>query len=102
MAAGVVKKLILKEDVSDNEIQFLKEQTGDIFRILGVISLGAVSTLLPVVVEKALNTKGLSILPRERMSTLTNDEEQEKLVESICKKTGKSKKYVHSLINRYL
>jgi hypothetical protein len=29
-------------------------------------------------------------------------EEDEKLIESICKKTGKSKKYVHSLINRYL
>ncbi len=29
-------------------------------------------------------------------------EENEKLIESICKKTGKSKKYVHSLINRYL
>jgi hypothetical protein len=30
------------------------------------------------------------------------NEEDEQLIENICKKTGKSKKYVHSLINRYL
>ncbi len=68
--------------------------------MLGVVAMGVVSTALPIVVEKALNKKGISILPKERSSLLDNDKEE--LIESICKKTGKSKKYVHSLINRYL
>jgi hypothetical protein len=99
-AVKILKKVLTKEETTDNEIQFLKEQSGDIAKMLGVVAMGVVSTALPIVVEKALNKKGISILPKERSSLLDNDREE--LIESICKKTGKSKKYVHSLINRYL
>jgi hypothetical protein len=99
-AAKILKKVLTKEETTDNEIQFLKEQSGDIAKMLGVVAMGVVSTALPILVEKALNKKGVSILPKERSSLLDNDKEE--LIESICKKTGKSKNYVHSLINRYL
>jgi hypothetical protein len=102
MAAKILKKVLTKEETSEKEIQFLKEQSGDIAKMLGVVAMGVVSTALPIIVEKMLNKKGISILPKKSSSDLTIDEEREKLVESICKKTGKSKNYVHSLINRYL
>ena len=51
--------------------------------------MGAVSTALPILVEKMLNRKGLSILPKENSSTLDGDNNTEQLVETISKKTGK-------------
>ena len=99
MAAKIIKKILVNEDVSENELKFVKEQSGDILKIFGVVTMGAISTALPILVEKMLNKKGLSILPKERSSILDDKEE---LIETISEKTGKSKKYVDSLIKRYL
>jgi hypothetical protein len=99
MAAKIIKKILVNEDVTEKELKFVKEQSGDILKIFGVVTMGAVSTALPILVEKMLNKKGLSILPKERSSILGDREE---LVETISKKTGKSKNYVDSLIKRYL
>jgi urease gamma subunit len=99
MAAKIIKKILVNEDVTEKELKFVKEQSGDILKIFGVVTMGAVSTALPILVEKMLNKKGLSILPKERASILGDREE---LVETISKKTGKSKNYVDSLIKRYL
>ncbi len=99
MAAKIIKKVLVNEDVTEKELKFVKEQSGDILKIFGVVTMGAISTALPILVEKMLNKKGLSILPKERSSMLDDKEE---LIESISEKTGKSKKYVDSLIKRYL
>ena len=99
MAAKIIKKILVNEDVTEKELKFVKEQSGDILKIFGVVTMGAISTALPILVEKMLNKKGLSILPKERSSILGDREE---LVETISKKTGKSKNYVDSLIKRYL
>jgi hypothetical protein len=99
MAAKIIKKILVNEDVSENELKFVKSQSGDILKIFGVVTMGAISTALPILVEKMLNKKGLSILPKERSSILDDKEE---LIETISEKTGKSKKYVDSLIKRYL
>jgi hypothetical protein len=102
MAAKIIKKILVSEDVSEKELKFVKEQSGDILKIFGVVTMGAISTALPILVEKMLNKKGLSILPKENSPTLDGDDNDEQLVETISKKTGKSKNYVHSLIKRYL
>jgi len=102
MAAKIIKKILVSEDVSEKELKFVKEQSSDILKIFGVVVMGAVSTALPILVEKMLNRKGLSILPKENSPTLDGDNNTEQLVETISKKTGKSKNYVHSLIKRYL
>lgn len=99
MAAKIIKKVLVNEDVTEKELKFVKEQSGDILKIFGVVTMGAISTALPILVEKMLNKKGLSILPKERSSMLDDKEE---LIETISEKTGKSKKYVDSLIKRYL
>jgi hypothetical protein len=99
MAAKIIKKVMTNEDVSDQELNFVKEQSADLLKIFGVVTMGAISTALPILVEKMLNKKGLSILPKETSSILGDKDE---LVESISKKTGKSKNYVDSLIKRYL
>jgi len=99
IAAGILKKVLLRKEVSEDEYRFLKEQSIDIAKIFGVLSMGVISSVLPLVLEKLLNKKGISILPTKNKPIENSDVE---LIESICKQTGKSKKYVHSLINKYL
>ena len=99
IAAGVLKKVLLKQEVSEDEYRFLKEQSIDIAKIFGVLTMGAVSTALPLLLEKLLNKKGISVMPTENKPI---EESSVELIESICKETGKSKKYVHSLIDKYL
>ncbi|MCK5159556.1 MAG: hypothetical protein KAR08_10390, partial [Candidatus Heimdallarchaeota archaeon] len=63
-AANILLKLIRdKDSVSEEDIKFLKEQSKDLAKIAGVVTMGAVSSFLPIAVEKMLNRKGISIMP---------------------------------------
>jgi len=55
-----------KDNVTKEDIKFLKQQSGDIARIITLVSLGAVSVVIPVGLEKLLNQYGISIMPRKR------------------------------------
>jgi hypothetical protein len=101
IAAGILRKLIMKQEVSEKEIKFLKSQSVDIAKIFGVLTMGVISSALPIALEKLLNKKGISIMPKAQ-EPLEDEDETEALVESISKRTGKSKKYVRSLIDTYL
>jgi len=66
-AVKILARLIKNRDsVTKEDITFLKEQSGDIARIIALISLGAVSVVIPVGLEKLLNQYGISIMPRKR------------------------------------
>jgi len=55
-----------KDNVTKDDIKFLKQQSADIARIITLISLGAVSVVIPVGLEKLLNKYGISIMPKQR------------------------------------
>tara|TARA_R110000824_G_scaffold183039_11_gene364061 strand:- start:1 stop:567 length:567 start_codon:yes stop_codon:yes gene_type:complete len=57
-----------KEKPTKNEIKFLKSQSVDIAKIIGVITLGVVSTAIPVAIEAIIKKSGydISILPKEQ------------------------------------
>ena len=55
-----------KEKPTKDEIKFLKSQSADIAKIIGVITLGAVSVVIPLAIEKVLNKYGVSILPKKQ------------------------------------
>ncbi len=66
-AVRIIGRLISnKGSVTKEDIKFLKEQSGDIARIIALISLGAVSVVIPVGLEKLLNKYGISIMPKKR------------------------------------
>ena len=66
-AVRIIGRLISDNgSVTKEDIKFLKQQSGDIARIITLISLGAVSVVIPVGLEKLLNKYGVSIMPRKR------------------------------------
>ena len=100
IAAGILKKIITNKDVTDEEIKYLKSQSGDVLKLLAMASLGVT---LSTLINKGLSKWGISLLPKDQGSLeKDDDDDKEKIVENIARKTGKSKKYVHSLIKRYL
>jgi hypothetical protein len=66
-AVKILARLIKnRSSVTKEDITFLKQQSGDIARIITLISLGAVSVVIPVGLEKLLNQYGISIMPKQR------------------------------------
>ena len=59
-AVRIIGRLISNKDsVTKEDIKFLKQQSGDIARIITLVSLGAVSVVIPVGLEKLLNQYGI-------------------------------------------
>ena len=92
-AANILLKLIRdKDSVSEEDIKFLKEQSKDLAKIAGVVTMGAVSSFLPIAVEKMLNRKGISIMPSSQRRHKEDPHTGEDLTEGKRKKRKKSKK----------
>ena len=74
-AAEIFKRLVTKQSVSDKEISFLKEQSLDLLKIIGVAGLGVVSVPLTIFLEKFLKKKfNISILPSKNNVEGDDDE----------------------------
>ena len=73
IAAKILRKLLSGGEVTREEISFLKSQSADIAKIVGVMSLGAVSMAIPIALEKILNRWDISIMPKAQ----SKEEEQE-------------------------
>lgn len=65
-AIKILKKVIRKEDPTPEEIKFLKSQSADLAKIIGVMGLGAVSMAIPIALEKTLNKWDISIFPSDQ------------------------------------
>jgi len=76
VAIQILKKLLTKQEVTTEEIRYLKSQSGDIAKIVGVMSLGVVSMAIPIALEKILNQWDISIMPKSQ------SEEEEKVIEN--------------------
>ena len=77
-AAKILAKIINRQNVSEEDKKFLKEQSKDLARIVALMGLGAVSMALPIALEKVLNKWNISIMPKSH----TPEEESEELNES--------------------
>lgn len=77
-AYDILKKIITKKDVSKEELDFLKAQSKDLAKILATLSLSAVSTVLPIAIEKALQKSkyNISILPKDNSEILNKKEDE--------------------------
>ena len=92
-AATILLKLIRdKDSVSERDINFLKAQSKDLAKIVGVVTMGAVSSFLPIAVEKMLNKKGISIMPSSQSIPNEDPETGEDLTEGRKKKRRKTKR----------
>lgn len=65
-AIRILKKLLRDENPTDEEIKYLKSQSADLAKIVGIMGLGAISMALPVALEKILNKWDISIMPKDQ------------------------------------
>ena len=92
-AFKICKKILAKKDVSKEEVHFLKEQSKDLAKIVGVMAMGSISMAIPIALEGILNKKyGISIMPKS----------QEGLSESKSNDKGLKKKSKDSSIPYYI
>ena len=65
-AIVILKKLLRGGDPTPEEIKFLKGQSLDLAKIVGIMGLGVVSMAIPIALEKILNKWDISIMPKDR------------------------------------
>lgn len=65
-AIVILKKLLRGGDPTPEEIKFLKSQSLDLAKIVGIMGLGAVSMVIPIALEKILNKWDISIMPKDQ------------------------------------
>jgi hypothetical protein len=73
LAATILYKFLnpkTKSSVTDDEIKFLKSQSKDILKILTVVGLGTISMFIPLALEKVLNKRGKSIMPKDNINNV--------------------------------
>jgi hypothetical protein len=89
-AAQILKRYVTdRKSVSTEDIKFLKEQSKDLLKIVGIVGLGAISSVIPIVLEKLLNKKGMSIMPSSQSTHKENLHTGEDLIEGKKKKKNK-------------
>lgn len=65
-AIRILKKVLQKRDPTPEEIKYLKGQSLDLVKIVGLMGLGVVSVAIPIALEKALNKWDISIMPKDQ------------------------------------
>ena len=85
-AVKILGKLLAgKEKPTEEEIKFLKNQSADIAKIIGVTALGVVSTAIPFAIEAMLKKSGydISILPKDQSKILDGDEDGDQIPDRL-------------------
>jgi len=99
-AFKICKKILAKKDVTKEEIKFLKEQSKDLGKIIGVMALGSVSMAIPIALEKILNKKyGISIMPSSQ-DVIKESKNNDKGLKSKAKSSGISFTILKQVYNR--
>lgn len=93
VAAEKFKRLLTKSppysttEERKDDLEYVKSQSMDLLKIVGVIGLGVLSSFIPIVLEKLLNKYNKSILPKSQSEASKEDiNTGEDLVESTTKK----------------
>jgi tRNA nucleotidyltransferase/poly(A) polymerase len=63
VAAEILLRVLQRKAATKEEVRFLKHQSVDCVKILGVLGLGLVSSLIPIALHKILSPHGINILP---------------------------------------
>jgi hypothetical protein len=69
----LVKSALKGEKLTDGEIKYIKNQSGDIAKIIGIMAMGAVSMAIPVALNKVLKKWNIDIMPKDHRHFLKKD-----------------------------
>lgn len=68
-AAMILADIVQRGKATESEIKFLKHQSIDILKILAILGVSAISTVIPIFLDKILKPKGINIFPTEMEDT---------------------------------
>jgi hypothetical protein len=68
-ATRIIANIIKNKNATPEEVQFLKKQSVDILKILGILGVSVVSSAIPILLDKILRPKGINIFPEENKPT---------------------------------
>ena len=74
-AAKIIKNIIKNKNATPEEVAFLKHQSIDIMKILGILGISIISSAIPILLDKILKPKGINIFPTE--FNLENDQDND-------------------------
>lgn len=76
LAAKILFKILKRGNVKREEVMFLKAQSIDLARIVAILGLAAISSIIPIILEKILKPYGISILPKDNNYLLNTKEDE--------------------------
>ena len=69
-AAKILALIVKNGHVTEEQIKFLKHQSVDVLKILGLLGVSLISTAIPIFLDKILKPKGIDIFPQEMSSDI--------------------------------
>jgi hypothetical protein len=71
----LLKKSLNGEKLTEGEIKYIKNQSGDIAKIVGIMAMGSVSMIIPIALNKALSKWNIDIMPKDHRHFLDKNRE---------------------------
>ena len=71
----LVKKSLKGEKLTDGEIHYMKSQSGDLAKIIGIMAMGSVSMVIPITLNRVLNKWNIDIMPKSNSHLLDKKED---------------------------
>ena len=68
--ADLLKKALRGEKLTDSEVRYIKSQSGNIGKIIGIMAMGSVSMVIPIALNKALKKWNIDIMPKDNRHLL--------------------------------
>jgi hypothetical protein len=62
---NLLKRSLRGEKLTDGEIKYIKNQSGDIAKIVGIMAMGSVSMVIPIALNKVLKKWNIDIMPKD-------------------------------------
>jgi hypothetical protein len=70
----LLKKSIKGKKLTDGEIKYIKNQSGDLAKIISIMAMGSVSMVIPIALNKALKKWNIDIMPKDHRHFLEKEE----------------------------
>jgi molybdenum cofactor biosynthesis enzyme len=68
----LLKKALKGENLTESEISYIKSQSSNIAKIVGIMAMGSISMFIPIALNKVLSKWNIDIMPKDNKHFLDN------------------------------
>lgn len=73
----LLKKSLSGKKLTTGEIKYIKKQSGDIAKIIGIMAMGSVSMAIPIALNNVLKRWNIDIMPKDHRHFLDKEKNDE-------------------------